>query len=122
MTSFSSQTPVIITPTDGSTSIGSVKTRIKNGFNATWRAGTFSVTNSGTTVARIKLRPYVDGKPHGGHFFTETIQPGATDLGSPLFLCDASSGVHTVELRVEVLEGDGITIEQVEWNVVPVAT
>ena len=122
ISSYSSQIPVTITPSDGSTSIAGVKSVLKNGFDAMWGAGTFSVTNSGTKVARIQVRPYVDGTPHGDHFFTQTIQPGATDLGSPLFLCNESPGAHTVELRIEVLEGDGVTIEQVEWNVVPVAT
>ena len=123
MSSFSSQTPLTVTPADGSTAIANVKTTLKSGFNAMWGAGTFSVTNSGTKVARIQLRPYVDGAPHGDHFFSQTIQPGATDLGSPLFVCnEVPAGAHSVELRVEVIEGDGVTFEQIEWNVVPVAT
>lgn len=117
---FSSQTPRTISAGDGPTAIASVDTTVKNGFTAAFGTGTFSVTNTGQSPVRLEIRPYMDGKAHGEHFFSYVLAPGATELDTVSIFCNFVPGAHTVELRMEVVEGTGVTINQVEWSVWPI--
>lgn len=120
MSNVFSETPLAIAPKDGPTAIASVESTIGEGFDSLYGVATFSITNSGQTPTRIEIRPYLNGKPHGAnHHFIGVIQSGATNIETISIQCNATPGPYTVELRIEVIEGDGVTINEREWHVAP---
>lgn len=121
MSNFFSDAPLTITPQDGPVAIGRAETTLKRGFDSIYGAATFSITNDGQLPARIEVRPYVNGKPHGAnHHFIDVIEPGTTDIDTVSIQCNGRPGDAVVELMIQVLEGEGVTIEQREWHVVPI--
>ena len=118
----STQIPASITSFDGSTPVATVTSNAGKGFDALFGTGTISISNPGSTNVRVVIRPYVDGKPHGDHLFTDVIGPGDTDIDTVSITCNALEGRHEVSLVLQVVEGEGVTVDGVEWNVWPVVT
>jgi len=120
MANVFTETPLTITPQDGPVAIAGAPTTLKDGFDSVYGTATFSVTNDGQVPARIEIRPYVDGKPHGAnHRFIDVVPPGTTDIDTVSFQCNGRPGKAFVELVIQVLDGEAVTIEQREWHVVP---
>lgn len=121
MSNVFSDEAITITPQDGPIAIAAAQTRVAKGYDSAYGSGTFSITNDGQVPARIEIRPYVNGKPHGAnHHFVDVIEPGTTDIDTVSIQCNLKPGSALVELVIQVLDGEAVTIEQREWHVVPI--
>ena len=82
---------------------------------------TITLTNLTAQPAKVRVRPVVDGVPHGEHNFVLEIAGGATGVETVGFLCGMMpAGEFTFGLLAEMQGSGAVEIGAREWSVLGV--